>query len=87
MVLGAYSSATLLNCQRDSGRVLQRRICCARGGCRDGNGVGLRGLCEEPAGAASGQPRNCGASDKHKKDAEECARRLGELRADAPTPQ
>ena len=87
MVLGAYSSATLLNGQRDGSRVLQRRICCARSGCRNGNGVGLWGLSEKTPRAASGQPKNRGASKKYKEDAEECARHLGKLRADAPTPQ
>ena len=87
MVLGAYSSAILLNGQDDGSRVLQRRICCARGGCRNGNGVGMRGLSEEAPRAASGQPKYRGASEKYKEDAEECARHLGKLRADAPTPQ
>jgi hypothetical protein len=86
-VIGAYSSAELLNGQRDGGRVLQRRICRARGGCRNGNGVGLRGLSEETPRAASGQPNNRGASEKYNEDAEECVRRLGKLRADAPAPQ
>ena len=86
-MLGTYSSATLLNDQRDGSRVLQGCICCARGGCRNGNGVGLRRLSEEPPRAASGQPKNRGASEKYEEDAEECARRLGKLRADAPVPQ
>ena len=87
MVLGAYSSAILLNSQSDCRRVLQCRICCARGGCRNGNGVGLRGWSEEAPRATSGQPKYRGASEKYKEDAEECARRLGELRAERPAPQ
>ena len=86
-VIGAYSSAELLNGQRYGGRVLQRRICCARGGCRNGNGVGLRGLSEETPGAASGQPNYRSASEKYNEYAEECLRRPGNLRADAPAPQ
>ena len=86
-MLGAYSPATLLNGQRDGSRVLQRRICCAHSGCRNGNGVGLRGLNEETPRAASGQPKNRGTSEKYKEDAEECERHLGKHRADAPTPQ
>jgi hypothetical protein len=86
-MLGAYSSAILLNGQRDSSRVLQRRICRARGGCRNGNGVGLRGLSEEAPRTASGQPKDRGASEKYEEDAEECARHLGKLRADAATRQ
>ena len=78
-LLGAYSPATLLNGQSDRSRVLQRRISCARGGCRNGNGVGFRGLSEETPRAASGKPKNGGASDKYKEAAEECARHLGKI--------
>ena len=85
-MIGAYSSAELLNGQRDGSRVLQRRICCARGGCRNGNGVGFRGLSEEAPRAASGQPNYRSASEKYKEDAKECLRCPGKLRADAPTP-
>src|SRR3979411_2608247 len=79
LMCSAYSSATLLNGQSDRSRVLQRRISCARGGCRNGNGVGFRGLSEETPRAASGQPKNRGASEKCNEDAEECARHLGNI--------
>src|ERR1700752_4052444 len=85
-VPGAYSSATLLNGQRDGSRVLQGRIWCARSSCRNCNGVGFRGLCEKTTRAAPGQPNNRGASEEDKEDAEECAWRPGKLRADAPAP-
>jgi hypothetical protein len=64
MCSGAYFSETLLNDQRNGRRVLQRGICYAGGGCRNGDGVGLRRLSEETPRAASGQPKNRGASEK-----------------------
>jgi hypothetical protein len=78
-VLGAYFSAALLNDQRNDRRVLQRGICCAGGGCRNGNRVGLRRPSGGTPRAASGQHKNRGASEKYKEDGEECARHLGKI--------